>query len=190
MPFLSGSLWFSRTLGPSACELPPPKVAPTHLVIHPDPIQGNVDGEGGGVMVWHQRGLLVWLVADNKGQVKLGLRQGSRTRELGLEAPEGQEGQGCPEGAPHPISGVSCGVSRRRVSDLAWLWLWWRPAIRPLAPMRSLAWDPPYAVGAALKRQKNKNKKQQQQKKQRRESEARRQSGAPRPHPPTGGTTP
>ena len=38
-------------------------------------------------------------------------------------------------------------------------WLWCRPAAA--APIQPLAWEPPYAVGAALKRQnkKNKNKK-------------------------------
>lgn len=53
--------------------------APAHLIIHADPVQGDVDGEGRGVVVWHQRGLLVRLVADNKGQVELGLCQGSDT---------------------------------------------------------------------------------------------------------------
>ena len=37
------------------------------------------------------------------------------------------------------------------------LWLWRRPAA--IAPFRPLAWEPPYAAGAVLKRQKNKNKK-------------------------------
>lgn len=36
-------------------------------------------------MVWHQGGLLIRLVADNKGQVELGLRRGSGTREVELE---------------------------------------------------------------------------------------------------------
>ena len=34
----------------------------------------------------------------------------------------------------------------------AWLWLWCRPAAA--APVRPLAWEPPYAVGEALKSQK------------------------------------
>ena len=42
-------------------------------------------------------------------------------------------------------------------SDLVWLWLWCRPAA--IAPMAPLAWEPPYAVGAALKIQKKKKKK-------------------------------
>ena len=42
------------------------------------------------------------------------------------------------------------------VEDLALLWLWCRPVA--MALIRSLAWEPPYAVGAALKkRQKKKN---------------------------------
>ena len=53
---------------------------------------------------------------------------------------------------------VSCGVGRRHGSDLALLllWLWRRPAARAL--IRPLAWEPPYAMGAALKRQKKKKK--------------------------------
>ena len=37
------------------------------------------------------------------------------------------------------------------VKDSALLWLWCRPAAT--APVRLLAWDPPYAAGEALKRQ-------------------------------------
>ena len=47
---------------------------------------------------------------------------------------------------------VSCGVDRRRGSDLALMWLWCR--LETIAPIRPLAWEPPYAAGAALKRQK------------------------------------
>ena len=49
---------------------------------------------------------------------------------------------------------MSCGVGRRRSSDLALLWLWYRPAA--VAPVGPLAWEPPYVAGAALKRQKDK----------------------------------
>ena len=57
---------------------------------------------------------------------------------------------------------MSCGVGRRRGSDPALLWLWCRPAAT--APIGPLAWEPPYAMGAALemakRRKKNfKNKK-------------------------------
>ena len=47
---------------------------------------------------------------------------------------------------------MSCGVGHRRGSDLALLWLWCRPAA--IAPIRPLAWEPPYAADVALKRQK------------------------------------
>ena len=46
---------------------------------------------------------------------------------------------------------VSCGVGHRRVLDLALLWLWYRPAAATL--IQPLAWELPYATGAALKRQ-------------------------------------
>ena len=49
---------------------------------------------------------------------------------------------------------VSYGVLHRCGSDLALLWLWHRP--EAVAPIRPLAWEPPYAVGVALKRQKDK----------------------------------
>ena len=43
------------------------------------------------------------------------------------------------------------------------LWLWCRPAAT--APIRPLAWDPPYAAGAALKRQKKKKKREREREK-------------------------
>ena len=58
--------------------------------------------------------------------------------------------------------GIRLGTMRLRMKDLAqWvkdpvlLWLWCRPAA--VAPIRPLAWEPPYASGVAL-RSKNKNK--------------------------------
>ena len=42
---------------------------------------------------------------------------------------------------------MSCGVGRRRGSDPVLLWLRRRPVAT--APIRPLAWQPPYAVGAA-----------------------------------------
>ena len=42
---------------------------------------------------------------------------------------------------------VSCGVGHRLSSDPAMLWLWRRPVAT--APIRPLAWEPPYAEGAA-----------------------------------------
>ena len=47
---------------------------------------------------------------------------------------------------------VSHGVGRRRISNVTLLWLCCRPA--PTAPIRPLAWEPPYAAGAELKIQK------------------------------------
>ena len=42
------------------------------------------------------------------------------------------------------------------VKDPALLWLWGRPVAT--APIELLAWEPPYAVGTAQKRQKTKIK--------------------------------
>ena len=50
---------------------------------------------------------------------------------------------------------MSYGIGHRHGSDLAWLWLWYRLA----AMSRPLAWEPPYAMGTAQKRQKDKKKK-------------------------------
>ena len=51
---------------------------------------------------------------------------------------------------------MTCGVGHRRGSDpeLLWLWLWRSPAAA--APIRPLAWKPPCASGAALKKKKKK----------------------------------
>ena len=42
-------------------------------------------------------------------------------------------------------------------SDLVLLWLWCRPVTT--APIRPLAWEPPYASGAALEKAKRQKKK-------------------------------
>ena len=55
-----------------------------------------------------------------------------------------------------PALPVGCGVGRRHGSDPSLLWLWRRLAAT--APIRPLAWEPPCAAGAALKRQKQKQK--------------------------------
>ena len=55
---------------------------------------------------------------------------------------------------------MSCDVGCRRGSDAALLWLWC--SLAATAPIRPLAWEPPYAEGAALeeaKRQKENNNK-------------------------------
>jgi len=53
---------------------------------------------------------------------------------------------------------VSCGVRRRHSSELALLWLWRRPVATATALIWPLAWEPPYAMGMALKKQKKKNR--------------------------------
>jgi len=52
---------------------------------------------------------------------------------------------------------MSCGVGRRCGLDPVLWWLWHRLAATAL--IRPLAWEPPYAVGAALEKgKKTKNK--------------------------------
>ena len=55
-----------------------------------------------------------------------------------------------------PALPVSCGVDDRRGSDLMLLWLWRRPAA--VAWIRPVAWEPPYATGAAQEIAKRQNK--------------------------------
>ena len=45
---------------------------------------------------------------------------------------------------------TSCGVGSRCGLDPELLWLWYRPVAT--APIRFIAWEPPYAVGVTLKR--------------------------------------
>ena len=52
---------------------------------------------------------------------------------------------------------VNCGVGCRRGIDPVLLCLWHRP--EAAATLGPLAWEPPYAVGVALRRQKTKKKK-------------------------------
>ena len=52
---------------------------------------------------------------------------------------------------------MSCGIGCRRGSDLALPWLWYRPAA--IVPIRTLAWELPYAASAALEKTKIKKKK-------------------------------
>ena len=56
---------------------------------------------------------------------------------------------------------MSYGVDCRHDSDLALLWLWCRPMA--MAAIQPLAWEPPYALGAALKDQKQTNKQTNKQ---------------------------
>ena len=57
---------------------------------------------------------------------------------------------------------VSGDIGCRLSSDLALLWLWL--CLASAAPIRTLAWEPPYAAGAALKSQKQTNKQTNKQK--------------------------
>ena len=52
---------------------------------------------------------------------------------------------------------MSCDVGRRGGSDLVLLWWWHRSAAT--APIILPAWETPYAMGSAHKRQKEKKKK-------------------------------
>ena len=51
---------------------------------------------------------------------------------------------------------MSCGVGHRHGLDLVLLRLWHRLAAT--APLRPLDWEPPYAMGAALKKKRQKKK--------------------------------
>ena len=56
----------------------------------------------------------------------------------------------------HEVVGLIPGLAQW-VKDLALLWLWRRPAAT--APIRPLAWEPPFATSAALKKKKKKEKR-------------------------------
>ena len=58
---------------------------------------------------------------------------------------------------------MSCGVGGRCGSDTQLLWLWHRLAAA--APIQPLAWEPLYAMGAALKKTKDQKKKKKKKKK-------------------------
>ena len=51
---------------------------------------------------------------------------------------------------------MSCGVGHRRGPDLALLWLWY--SLAAVAPIRPLAWELPYAMRAALEKEKKKKR--------------------------------
>ena len=52
---------------------------------------------------------------------------------------------------------MNCGVGCRHGSDPTLLWLWRSPAAT--APIQPLAWEHPYAVGAAQEMAKRQKKK-------------------------------
>ena len=52
---------------------------------------------------------------------------------------------------------MSCGVGGRCGSDPVLLWFWCSPAAT--APIRPLAWELPFAAGAALEKAKRQKKK-------------------------------
>ena len=58
---------------------------------------------------------------------------------------------------------VSCGVDGKCSLDPTFLWLWHKLAA--VAPIQPLAWELPYAAGAALKSEKKKKKKKKKEKK-------------------------
>ena len=59
---------------------------------------------------------------------------------------------------------VRYGVGHSRGPDLALLWLWLWCRLTAIAPIRPLAWEPLYAVGAAPKKQKTKKRKGKERK--------------------------
>ena len=61
---------------------------------------------------------------------------------------------------------MRCGVGGRHSSDPALLWLW--PKLAAVALFQPLAQEPPYAMGAALKKAEKKKRKKERKVKQKR----------------------
>ena len=68
---------------------------------------------------------------------------------------------------------VSCGVGHRRGLGTTLLWLWRRRATT--VPIQPLAWKPPYAAGAALKRQKERGKEGREERKEKRKEKGKKE---------------
>ena len=64
---------------------------------------------------------------------------------------------------------MNCGVGCRHSSDPEWLWR--RPAAAD--PITPLAWEPPYAAGVALKRQKTRKEGERKEGRKRERKEGR-----------------
>ena len=69
---------------------------------------------------------------------------------------------------------MSYGVGQRRGSNRTLLWLWHRQAAEGL--IRPLAWELPYAMGAALKKQKTKERKKERRKERKKDRQTDRQT--------------
>ena len=68
-----------------------------------------------------------------------------------------REDTGSIPGLAQWVKHLSCGVGHRHGSYPTLLWLWCR--LVAIAPIRPLAWELPYAEGAALEKAKLKKKK-------------------------------
>ena len=60
---------------------------------------------------------------------------------------------------------MSCGVGCRLGSDPRLLWLW--SSLAATAPIKPLAWEPPYAAGGPRKGKKKKEKKKKKEERER-----------------------
>ena len=56
---------------------------------------------------------------------------------------------------------MSCGIGHRQGLNLVLLWLWCRP--EAISPLRPLAWEPLYALGAAPRHHHHPKKKEKKE---------------------------
>ena len=66
---------------------------------------------------------------------------------------------------------MSCGVGCRLGSDPALLWLW----LAATAPVQSLAWERPHAMGGRRERKEERKKESERKREERREEEGRKE---------------